>query len=69
MTESKDAVEEKEQDEFKFSGKILKGMKEDTDKEMNSAEGMAREANNEEEKVSKMDRKSNMESKANGRTR
>lgn len=34
-------------------------MKEDTDKEMNSTEGMVREVNNEEEKVSKMDRKPN----------
>lgn len=42
-------------------------MKEDTDKEMNSTEGMVREANNEEEKVSEMDRKpNNMDSKANG---
>lgn len=42
-------------------------MKEDTDEEMNSTEGMIREANNEEGKVSKMDRKpNNMDSKANG---
>lgn len=42
-------------------------MKEDTDKEMNSAEGMIREANNEEGKVSKMDRQpDNTDSKANG---
>lgn len=67
ITEFKGAVKEKEQDEFKFSGKILKDRKEDTDKEMNSTEGMVREANNEEEKVSKMDRKpNNMDSKANG---
>lgn len=70
ITEFKGAAKEKEQDEFKVSGKMLKGMKEDTDKEMNSTKGMVRKANNEEEKVSKMDGKpNNMDSKANGQTR
>lgn len=43
--ELKDAVKEKEWDEFKFSGKILKGARKDTDKEMNSMEVMGREVN------------------------